>query len=379
LGCKACGAEVAELLGYCGRCVKAADRGELLRPHMITRRSLGLPPRIPNEGTVACHLCANACSPREGERGYCGLRVVRDGRFEYIWGRSANKGLMHAYHDPLPTNCCAAWFCGAEDGLNLAVFFYGCNFDCLFCQNAQHKHVDEGELVTVEEFVGMAFAPRVKCVCFFGGSPEPQLPFAIRAAREVARRAPARGREVRICWEWNGAGNPALVRRATALSLETHGIVKFDLKAWDEKLALALCGVSTRPSFENFAMVAEEFLSRADYPFLTATTLLVPGYVHEEEVGRIAEFIASLSPEIPYSLLVFYPAYCASDLPVTSREQAIRCFRAAVEAGLKRVHVGNLHLLGLSSRAFFAVVEENAEKGEPRSPDEGYPDVEGRT
>lgn len=300
---------------------------------------------------MSCRLCANRCALQEGERGYCGLREARNGRIRYVWDGGAKRALLHSYYDPLPTNCCAAWFCGAQGGLNFAVFFYGCNFDCLFCQNAQHKHLEEGELISVEGFAARALAPRVHCICFFGGSPEPQLPFAILASRAVMRMAEDEGRRIRICWEWNGAGNPALVRRAAGISLETRGIVKFDLKAWDEKLALALCGVSTRPSFENFAMLAEEFLPRADYPFLTATTLLVPGYVDGEEVGRIAEFIASFSPEIPYSLLVFYPAYCMSDLPVTSKEQVIRCFRAAKDAGLRRIHVGNLHLLGLSQEA----------------------------
>ncbi len=358
--CKVCGAEAPELLDYCGRCVGKADEGELLRPHALPRRALELPPRIPRGGATTCRLCANACAPREGERGYCGVRMAMGGRLRYIWDGGAEKGLLHSYYDPLPTNCCAAWFCGAERGHNLAVFFYGCNYDCLFCQNAQHKHLDEGELVTVEELVKRALAPNVECICFFGGSPEPQLPFALRASRMVAERAREVGRKIRICWEWNGAGNPYLVRRAAEISLETGGIVKFDLKAWDEKRALALCGVSTRPSFENFRMVAEEFLPRASYPLLTATTLLVPGYIDEEEVGKIAEFIASISRDIPYSLLVFYPAYCMADLPVTSREQAVRCFRAAKDAGLKRVHVGNLHLLGLSFATFLSLAERAA-------------------
>lgn len=105
-------------------------------------------------------------------------------------------------------------------------------------------------------------------------------------------------------------------------------------------------------------MVAEELLPAAGHRLLTATTLLVPGYVDEGEVERIAGFIAELSPEIPYSLLVFHPAYCLSDLPVTPLEQAIRCYRAAVGAGLRHVHVGNLHLLGLSFTGFLALVQD---------------------
>ena len=56
---------------------------------------------------------------------------------------------------------------------------------------------------------------------------------------------------------------------------------------------------------------------------LNATTLLVPGYVDEQEVEAIAKFIARLDDQIPYSLLVFYPIFYMSTLPITPLKQAI--------------------------------------------------------
>jgi len=92
-------------------------------------------------------------------------------------------------------------------------------------------------------------------------------------------------------------------------------------------------------------MVAEEFWDRrVEPPVLTATTLLVPHYVDAEEVERIAKFIADLNPEIPYSLLVFYPQFMMDDLPVTPRRQVEECYQAA-KKWLRRVNIGNLHLL----------------------------------
>ncbi len=151
----------------------------------------------------------------------------------------------------------------------------------------------------------------------------------------------------RICWEMNGCGNPLLVKRATELSLRSGGIVKFDLKAFDENLSLALSGVSNRRAFENFEMIAKDLFGRRDAPVLTATTLLVPGYVDEAEVERIAEFIAGLNPEIPYSLLVFHPDFMMRDLPITPRSQAARCLDAA-KSHLSRVYLGNKHMLALA-------------------------------
>ncbi len=267
--------------------------------------------------------------------------------------------LAHTYYDSIPTNCCAAWFCppcqkascGRE--VNLAVFFYGCNFDCLFCQNAQHKYLKEAEKITLVEFTKRALRPEVHCVCYFGGSPEPQFPFALKAAWASLEEAQKQGRDLRICWEWNGCGNENLVRQAAKLSLASAGTIKFDLKAWNEKLSLALCGVSNRQAYENFTLIAQDYLQQANHHLLTATTLLVPGYVNAEEVSHIAQFIADLDPRIPYSLLIFHGDFVMADLPTTPLEQAIRCYRAAKAAGLEMVNVGNLHLLGLSNMPQF--------------------------
>ena len=91
--------------------------------------------------------------------------------------------------------------------------------------------------------------------------------------------------------------------------------------------------------------VAKWIPSRSEPPLLIASTLMVPGYIDTQEIGRIAEFIASLDPEIPYSLLAFHPHYKMTDLAASSRNQARESLDAAKQAGLRRVRVGNTHLL----------------------------------
>ena len=140
--------------------------------------------------------------------------------------------------------------------------------------------------------------------------------------------------------------HPASLRQMAELSLRSGGCIKFDLKAWTEELHIALCGVGNKRTIENFQLLAQYVFRRPCPPFLIASTLLVPGYVDQEEVARIASFIASLSPDIPYSLLAFYPQFMMNDLPTTSRQHAEECFEAARRQGLKNVRVGNLHLLG---------------------------------
>jgi pyruvate formate lyase activating enzyme len=139
--------------------------------------------------------------------------------------------------------------------------------------------------------------------------------------------------------------NSKLAEEAAEIALKSGGNIKFDLKAWSEELNIALCGVSNKPALENFRLIGEKYYNkRAELPMLTASTLLVPGYVDAIEVENIAKFISQISPEIPYTLLAFYPYYIMNDLPTTSRKQAIECQKAA-EKHLKNVRIGNIHLL----------------------------------
>jgi pyruvate formate lyase activating enzyme len=55
--------------------------------------------------------------------------------------------------------------------------------------------------------------------------------------------------------------------------------------------------------------------------------------VEEEEVRSLARFTATVNPEIPYSLLAFYPHFYMSELPFIQRSIAEKCLQAAREGG----------------------------------------------
>lgn len=128
-------------------------------------------------------------------------------------------------------------------------------------------------------------------------------------------------------------------------AVDSGGCVKFDLKARCETLHVALTGVANRRTLSNFRRAGQFIARRPEPPPLIASTLLVPGYIDAVEVRGIADFIAAVHPDIPYSLLAFHPCYQMSDLPLTSRRQADACLEAARSAGLTRVRIGNPHLL----------------------------------
>jgi pyruvate formate lyase activating enzyme len=362
--CVNCGEEsklISEALQVCQNCIRedfAKVFPHVQRVHAKSRMEFDLPSKPPNDPSgVKCNLCVNECAIPEGERGYCGLRKNANG---ILRGGGKDEGKLGWYYDHLPTNCVADWVCaggskagypkfshsaGPEYGYkNLAVFYQACSFNCLFCQNWHFRKDVYSKGKTTAEQLADCLDEKTSCICYFGGDPAPQIHHAIATSEAALKKN--EGKTLRICWETNGAMNSRLLEKMAQLSLKSGGCIKFDLKAFDENLNIALCGVTNKRTLENFEMLSEIAKTRSDPPLLIASTLLVPGYVDSEEVSRIAGFIAGLDKDIPYALLGFHPQFYMTDLPVTSRRHAKESEAAAKKAGLCNVRIGNMHLLG---------------------------------
>ncbi|MCS7232548.1 MAG: radical SAM protein [Synergistetes bacterium] len=361
--CQICRKElpiVSKFLKVCLNCIRNFPEEAfpfVQEAHRESREKYHLPFPIPHDPLgLKCNLCANECQVPEGEVGFCGLRRNIGGR---LIGPLSEEAKVSWYLDPLPTNCVADWVCPAGTGCgypqyaykngpeygyyNLAVFFHACSLNCLFCQNWQFKELSlRSETRKVEELVDSVNF-KVSCICFFGGDPSPQLPFAIKVSEKTLENT--KGRILRICWETNGLMNRELLKRVIELSLISGGCIKIDLKAWDKNLHVALTGISNERILDNFAFIAQYIDRRPQVPLLIASTLLIPGYIDEREVEGIAKFIAQIDKNIPYRLLAFYPHFYMSDLPLTSKELAYRCYDVAIKMGLKNVAIGNIHLL----------------------------------
>jgi len=310
--CKKCGKsseETAKVLSLCAECIREADSECLTKLkgiHAASREKFDLPALPPSapEGTQ-CRLCQNNCQIAIGGRGYCGVRRNENG---HLMGGTPKEAVVSWYYDPLPTNCVADWVCAGGTGAGYSKWAY---------QPGAER--------------------------FFGGDPTCQLPHALTASRLAREKNPQR--ILRICWETNGSMNPKLLDKMMSLSLESGGCVKFDLKAMAPNIHYALCGVDNKRTLENFARAAQRIAERPEPPPLVASTLLVPGYIEAQEINAIASFIANINPDIPYALLGFHGDFLMTDLPRTSWDQANRCLEAARGAGLKRVRIGNTHIL----------------------------------
>lgn len=362
--CKVCGDTseyVSEVLGVCADCVR--DQFEEARPHLEkahfkARSSYNLPSEPPkDEDGVSCGMCGNECRIGEGKRGFCGLVENVEGRLSREIG-NPQQGLVNCYHDPLPTNCVSAWCCAGSSGAgypkwcstpegdsgydNLAVFLGSCTYSCLYCQNFQFREMikRKGPIMRAEELADKA-TDEVRCICYFGGDPSSQISFVNNSAELAREAAGEEGRLLRICMETNLSMNRTSLERFAELSMESGGGIKADLKCWSSEILYALSGVEHREAFENFRYIGSRHQERSEVPFVRASTLLVPNYVNEFEIRKLASFIADIDPTIPYSLLGFKPIHYMSDLPRMERSKADDLMEACMEEGLERVRVGN--------------------------------------
>jgi pyruvate formate lyase activating enzyme len=356
---------ISKSLGVCLNCIREKPKSAIEITDLVhaeSRRRYGLPSKPPHSlNGISCNMCANDCRISVGEKGFCGLVCNKEGKLIRMGG-TPEKGILEWCYDPLPTNCVAEWFCPGCTGAgypkqaykataeyghsNLAVFYGSCSYDCLYCQNCRYRSLASRlEPSVTAESLAQEAGENVSCICFFGGDPSTQMPHALKTSEIALEKAKRENRILRICWETNGYELNEFALKGAEISLKSGGNLKFDLKTWDENLNSSLCGVSNKPTLAGFELIAERFFEkRRELPVLTASTLLVPGYIDVTEIQNIASFIAEMNATIPYTLLAFSPQYVMDDLPKTSRKQADKCCKAAKKY-LKNVRVANVNLL----------------------------------
>jgi pyruvate formate lyase activating enzyme len=77
--------------------------------------------------------------------------------------------------------------------------------------------------------------------------------------------------------------------------------------------------------------------------WLEIVTLVIPGFNDsDDELTRLAEFLANVSPDIPWHATAFHKDYKMTDPENTSPETLLRAAEIGKRAGLRYVYAGNL-------------------------------------
>jgi pyruvate formate lyase activating enzyme len=111
---------------------------------------------------------------------------------------------------------------------------------------------------------------------------------------------------------------------------------KIDLKSMDDRNYRQLGGVVDN-ILETVKMVHERGF------WEEIVTLVVPGFNDsEDELKRAADFIASVSPDIPWHVTAFHQDYKMTENANTTAEQLVRACEIGRAAGLRYIYAGNL-------------------------------------
>jgi pyruvate formate lyase activating enzyme len=111
-----------------------------------------------------------------------------------------------------------------------------------------------------------------------------------------------------------------------------------DLKFFREYAYRRVCGASLQPVLDSIRLMKQLNI------WVEITTLVIPKENDSrDELCSIAEFISSVSKEIPWHISRFHPDYKFTGYPVTPEDTLRMAQAIGNDAGLNFVYAGNVY------------------------------------
>lgn len=285
--------------------------------------------RALEDGKVQCELCGHQCVIRPGRLGRCRVRENRDGTlFSMVYGRVSAEQIDPVEKKPL--------FHFLPGTLTYSLATVGCNFTCLHCQNHSLSQVgaDSDRFPHVkrapDEVVKTALARGCRSISYTYVEPTVFYEFAYDCCLQ------ARASSVKNIFVSNGFMSRAAAEKLAGV---LDGI-NIDIKAFQNSFYKDVCGADG--GLERVIDNVSYFHSAGVW--VEVTTLLIPGLNDsDEEITRIAEFIAGIDPHICWHVSAFRPSFKMLDRPSTGFERLMRARQIGQRAGVHHVYLGNIH------------------------------------
>ncbi len=281
--------------------------------------------RVEADG-VRCLACGHRCLVRPGRSGVCRVRFNDGGELRVPGGYVA--GLQV---DPIEKKPFYHAFPGREA---LSFGMLGCDFHCSYCQNwVTSQALRDDQAVSLPRF---CTAQQVADLAVEHGAPvvvstynEPLI--TSEWAMDIFEHARRHG--LTCGYVSNGNGTP----EALAYLRPCVDLFKVDLKSFDDKHYRELGGV-----LANVLATIEQLVVAGFW--VEVVTLVVPGFNDSDaELTQIAEFLAGVSPNIPWHVTAFRPDYKMQGPSRTPVSTLLRAYDVGKSAGLKFVYPGNVH------------------------------------
>jgi len=284
-------------------------------------------------GKVHCLLCSHRCEIADSKYGKCGVRKNEKGRlYTLVYGE-----VIASHVDPIEKKPFYHFLPGSR---SYSIATIGCNFRCGFCQNwsisQASKRVGGSASYELkpEEVVREAKKTGSRSISYT--YTEPTIFFEY--AYDTAKRAKKEGL-------YNTFVTNGYMTREALLAIKPYlDACNVDLKSFREETYRDICAASLKPVLDSIRYMKELGI------WVEVTTLVVPGLNDtEDELKRIAEFIASVDKGIPWHISRFHPDYKFTDTAPTPRDKLKIAESAGKNASLKYIYLGNIIEEGATS------------------------------
>ena len=274
---------------------------------------------------IRYYACGHCCPIFEGQPGVCKVRFNRGGKLYVPWGYVAG-----AHCDPIEKK---PFFHVRPGAAAFSFGMLGCNFHCPFCQNWVTSQalrdpvaVSPPQAATPEQIVRQAVKLGAAAVVSTYNEPLITVEWAVAVFRE------ARARGLLTGFVSNGYATP----RVLEYLHPWLDLFKVDLKCFDDRRYRRL-GARLEPVLDSIRRIFQMGF------WLEVVTLVVPGFNDSDgELRQIAEFLAGVSPDIPWHVTAFHSNYKMEDTRDTPGETLLRAAEIGRRAGLRYVYSGNL-------------------------------------
>ncbi|MEM6731292.1 MAG: AmmeMemoRadiSam system radical SAM enzyme [Myxococcota bacterium] len=281
---------------------------------------------LPN-GKVRCDQCPRECEMKEGQRGFCFVREVRDGEL-VLTAHGRSTGFCVDPIEKKPLN----HFLPGTPVLSFGTA--GCNLGCKFCQNHEISKAREVErlssVATPAQIAESAVAHGCRSVAFTYNDPV--------IFHEYVEDTATRCRELGVASVAVTAGY--ITERARESFFRNIDAANVDLKAFTPGFYRSLCAADIEPVLDTL-----RYLRHETDVWFEITTLLIPGHNDgEKEITELSEWVAhELGCDVPLHFSAFHPDHRMRDVPRTPPATLQRARAIARRTGLRFVYLGNVH------------------------------------
>jgi pyruvate formate lyase activating enzyme len=274
---------------------------------------------------VECFACGHRCPIPAGFAGVCKVRFNRGGKLY------APHGYVNAvFSDPIEKK---PFFHALPGSRALSFGMLGCDLHCGYCQNwvssqALRDFRSSLDFHSIEPFELVDMARRSGASSLVSTYNEPLI--TAEWAVSVFREAKAAG--LVTGFVSNGNATPEVLEYIRPWV----DLYKVDLKSFDKRNYQQLGG-RIAPILDSIGRI------HAMGFWLEIVTLVIPGFNDSHaELRSIAEFLAAISPDIPWHVTAFHKDYKMTGPDNTPPETLTRAAEIGRAAGLRYVYAGNL-------------------------------------